>query len=126
MENLLENYGEALQTPPISVESDEPIIAMLKGIIAMLKGELLRVNVLCITLTYVMAGNLRLSYAIFVSTFTQEKLKKNEDVILPINESTVMKAKLTEWISKAVCEMQQVKEREENILGCYQKTSVTS
>ena len=64
-----------------------------------------------------------LSYAIFVSTLTQEK---NEDVILPINESTVMKAKLTEWISKAVCEMQQVKEREENILGCYQKTSVTS
>ena len=24
MENLLENYGEALQSPPISVESDEP------------------------------------------------------------------------------------------------------
>ena len=24
MENLLENYGEALKLPPISVESDEP------------------------------------------------------------------------------------------------------
>ena len=70
------------------------------------------------------AGILRLLYAKFVSAFTQERLKKNEDVILPINKSTVMKAKLTEWISKAVCEMQQSKQLGEKFLGCYEKTGV--
>ena len=67
---------------------------------------------------------MRLLYAIFVSSFTQNKLKKNEDVVLPINESAVMKAKLTEWISQAVQEMQQSKQREEKILQCYEKTGV--
>ena len=66
---------------------------------------------------------MRLLYAIFVSSFTQNKLKKNEDVV-PINESAVMKAKLTEWISQAVQEMQQSKQREEKILQCYEKTGV--
>ena len=52
--------------------------------------------------------------AIFVSTFTQDKLKKNEEVVLPFNESVVMKAKLTEWISQIVQEMQQSKQREDS------------
>ena len=47
---------------------------------------------------------------------------------LPINESaeitSEIKAKLTEYISKAVQEMQQSKQREENILQCYKKTGV--
>ena len=71
----------------------------------MLKGELLCVNLLCSTVKYVMADNLQLLYAIYVSTFTQERLQRNEDTILPINDSTVMKAKLTERISKAVCKL---------------------
>ncbi len=75
-------------------------------------------------LTYVMAGLLRLLYAMFVSTFTQDKLKKNEDIVLSINESAVMKAKLTEWISQAVQEMTQSKQREEMFLQCYEKTGV--
>ena len=39
-----------------------------------------------------MAGLLRLSYGKYVSALTQEQLKKNQEVNLPINESAVMKA----------------------------------
>lgn len=34
----------------------------------------------------------------FVASFTQDKLNKNEDVVLPIHESPVMEGKLTEWM----------------------------
>ena len=44
-----------------------------------------------------MTGLLRLQYGIFVSKFTQDKLKANP-VNLPINESKVMKAHLANWI----------------------------
>ena len=43
----------------------------------MLKVELLCAYLLCRAVTHVMAGKLQLLHAIFVSTFTQEKLKKN-------------------------------------------------
>ena len=57
----------------------------------------------------------------FASTFTQDKLKKNEDFVLPINEFAVMIAKLTVWISQAVQEMQQSKPRKEKIFQNCEK-----
>ena len=69
-----------------------------------------------------MAGPLRLLYAIFASTLMQDKLKKNEDFVLPINEFAVMIAMLTVWISQAVQVMQQSKQRKEKILQCCEKT----
>jgi hypothetical protein len=54
----------------------------------------------------------------YVAAFTQAKLKVNEDVVLPINESAVMKQKLTEWISKAVVTMNETPSKTEKIIHC--------
>ena len=51
-------------------------------------------------------------YSIFVSKFTQDKLKEEQDTVkLPIDKSAVMKAHLAEWISESVIMMNE-KERE--------------
>ena len=57
-----------------------------------------------------------------MATLTQEKLQKNEDVEIPINQTAVMKSKLTEWISKAVQEMNL--SRKEKIIKCYADTGI--
>jgi hypothetical protein len=43
-----------------------------------------------------LTGELSLLYGIFISAFTQDKLKDGEAVTLPMNESAVMKAHLAE------------------------------
>jgi hypothetical protein len=92
------------------------------GIIAILKGEHFILNSHFQILTQSIAGNLRLLYGIFVSTFTQEKLKNGQDVILPINETVVMKAKLAEWISESVKVMNEKKQ--EKVKHCWNKTGI--
>ncbi len=54
--------------------------------------------------------------AYFVSKFTHVKLKEgeSESVILPINESAVMKAYFAEWISKSVTVINEKKQEK----GC--------
>ena len=50
-----------------------------------------------------MIGLLCLMYSIFVSKFTQDKLKEGQNTVkLLINESAVMKAHLAKWISESV------------------------
>ena len=68
------------------------------------------------------AGLLRLSYGIFVSTFTQDKLKDGQAVMLPINETAVMKAKLAEWISESVVIMNERKRVK--VEHCWRKTGL--
>ena len=71
-----------------------------------------------------MTALLRLLYGIFVSKFTQDKLKEGQtdSVKLPINESAVMKAHLAEWISESVIVMNDKKR--ENIVHCWGKTGL--
>ncbi len=44
--------------------------------------------------------------------------------MLPINESAVMKQKLTEWISKAIVMMNETPTKTEKIVHCYETTGV--
>ena len=71
-----------------------------------------------------MAALLQLLYGIFVSKFTQDKLKEGQadSVKLPINESTVMKAHLAKWISEAVIKMNNKKS--ESVVHCWEKTGL--
>ena len=63
------------------------------------------------------AGLLRLCYGLFVSNFTQDKLNAKEEVTLPINETPFMKAKLAEWISQSVEDMNEKKNPRLSIAG---------
>ena len=65
---------------------------------------------------------LRLLYGIFISTFTQDKLKDGQQVILPINESAVMKEHLAAWISEGVTIMNEKKR--EKVVHCWEKTGL--
>ena len=71
-----------------------------------------------------MAALLRLLCVIFVSKFTQDKLKEGQadSVKLPINESTVMKAHLAEWIREAVIKMNDKKSQ--SVVHCWEKTGL--
>ena len=68
------------------------------------------------------AGLLRLCYGLFVSNFTQDKLNAKEEVNLPINETPFMKAKLAEWISQSVEDMNEKKKSK--VEHCWRKTGL--
>ena len=93
----------------------------------MLKGEWQLENIYIFQVsqnTIFMAGLLRLSYGKYVSSLTQEQLKQNQEVNLPINESAVMKAMLTAWIGEAVQEMNASKR--EKVQRCYAKIGLSN
>ncbi len=70
-------------------------------------------------LTLKHTGLLRLLYGILVSKFTQDKLKEGglASVIMPINESAIMKAHLAEWISESVTVMNEKNQEKVMIVG---------
>ena len=55
-----------------------------------------------------------------MAILTQEKLQKDKDIEIPINQTALMKSKHTGWISKAVQEINL--SRKEKIIKCYADT----